>query len=404
MDERPQGADNDAAKNAIAERKEQNTQIQATLSTLVEKYAKGLVGDDRAAQFAAQLQLMKQEMPALANCNNDSILAAMMACVHVDLMPNTPEQLAFVIPYAGRATFQLGYKGLIRLAQRSGQVRAMNAELVFAGDKFKVTLGTSRKLVHEPSFDVDRTDYSKVTHAYVTAVLANGEEYFEVMSRTELDKVQQTAQAKSTDAPWKKWPEAMAKKTVIKRATKLLPASLEDQRMQYAVHYDNLAEAGRLAFNNGKVIEGEVLNDGITEAPSKTVKAFGSPMGATSDPSENKQQEKATEDDAGRPDTDIQVEAPVKKADVDDVQPQPEEETAIESTPELTAEDYRKHIQELFKNLGYSDFEEKRIIKKHGGALFLAKLNTDQLAAVAEELEEVLFNKMEAEAKNDKTN
>ncbi|UOF78653.1 recombination and repair protein recT [Caudoviricetes sp.] len=382
-DQRPEGADNDAAKNAIAERKEQNTEIQATLSTLVEKYAKGLVGDDRAAQFAAQLQLMKQEMPALANCNNDSILAAMMACVHVDLMPNTPEQLAFVIPYGGKATFQLGYKGLIRLAQRSGQVRAMNAELVFEGDKFKVTLGTSRKLVHEPSFDIDRTDYGKVTHAYVTAVLANGEEYFEVMSRTELDKVQETAQAKSTDAPWKKWPEAMAKKTVIKRATKLLPASLEDQRIQYAVHYDNLAEAGRLAFNNGKVIEGEVLDNGVNETSSKTIKAFGSPMGVRSEP----EQHTATDDTA---------EPAEGGAEVQETQAEPPE-PQTQPAFELTADEYRTQINQMFKHLGFSDFDEKRYIRKHGGGLLLNKLTIEQLDELNIELEDLIFVKMEAE-------
>lgn len=223
------------------------------VSDLVLKYARRLVGDARAQQFYAQVFLMAREQPKLATATPASLLAACMACVHLDLMPNTPEQYAAIIPYNNRklgivqAQFQIMYKGLVELAYRTGQVDAVHAELVFDGDEFEWALGLDRKLVHIPSPDIDRTDYGKVKAAYTTVELANGTKVFDVMTRNELDKVRKSAKAKATDAPWAVWPEAMAKKTVVKRIHKLLPKSAKDKRLELATLYDSLAEAGKLA-------------------------------------------------------------------------------------------------------------------------------------------------------------
>lgn len=245
---------------------------------LVEKYATRLISSERAQQFSTQISVMVQRQPLFKDADPLSIVTAMMACVGMDLMPNTPEQQAYLIPYkVSRPTdekdeqgktiwkkvvevqFQLGYKGLVTLMYRSGQVTSVNAELVFEGDIFNVTLGSDRKLVHKPSFDVDRTNYSKVTHAYATVKLTNGETIFDVMTRKELDKIQESAKAKSTDSPWTTWPEAMAKKTVVKRITKLLPTSNVDDRLQYAAQVDSWAQAGRLKFKDGEIIEGDII-------------------------------------------------------------------------------------------------------------------------------------------------
>lgn len=283
--ERPAGADNEAAKAAITKRKEAeeeaNKAAKVTLSGLVQAHASKLLGDERAAQFAAQVAILRQNNPGLEDASASSLLAAMMACVHTDLMPNTPAQLAFIIPYkdhrSGRvnAQFQIGYKGLATLAYRSGQVRIINAELVFNGDTFRVEFGTDRKLVHHPNFDVDRTDYKNVTHAYATATLSTGEVKFEVMTRAELNKIQETAKAKSSDSPWKLWPSEMAKKTVVKRLAKLLPSDSKDQRLAYAAYIDNLAEVGRLKVTDqGDIIEGETGDEPDEPTNNKEIKNY----------------------------------------------------------------------------------------------------------------------------------
>lgn len=248
-------------------------------ASLVEKYARRMVESGRAQQFSTAIAVMAQKDPLFKQANPMSVVTGMMACVHLNLMPNTPEQYAYLIPYRNNRSggvdiqFQVGYKGLIEMAYRSSQIKSMNAELVFKGDKFDVELGSDRRLVHKPSFDIDRTKYDDVTHAYMTAKLENGDVVFEVMTRKELDKIQQSAKAKSTDTPWHKWPEMMARKTVIKRGVKLLPSSGEDNRLAFAAAVDSWAEAGKLKFESGNIIEGEVADDNNNDRRARMIAA-----------------------------------------------------------------------------------------------------------------------------------
>lgn len=229
---------------------------------LIAGYARALVGDKRAGEFVMQLAVMADKMPDLAKCTTESLVAAMMACVNLDLMPNTPEQDAIVIPYRRKdgsvdAQFQVMVNGLVKLAYRSGQIKTIDSELVFEGDKFDYQLGTDRKLKHKPNLDIDRTDYSKVKFAYCTVKLMNGEIKFEILSRKELDKVRGVSKAKSDDSPWNVWPEAMAKKSVVKRASKLLPKSTTDNQLAFAAALDSWSEAGLLRLENGRLTQAE---------------------------------------------------------------------------------------------------------------------------------------------------
>lgn len=239
------------------------------VQTDVIRYATKIWDKERATEFATRVALIARDNPQLHEAiktNPDAFMVAYMASVSLDLMPNTPEGLAYIIPYGNKVQFQIGYKGLLRLARRSGEIKTINAELVFDGDHFRVKFGTERSIEHEPSFDVDRTDYSKVTHAYATAKLANGEDTFVVMSRKELDKIQATVKSSSTDTPWKQWPERQAIKTVLKRFAQILPSSTTDESLQKAVAMDSLAEAGRLRMDaSGNIIEGQVINENSAE-------------------------------------------------------------------------------------------------------------------------------------------
>lgn len=221
---------------------------------LVKQYAKNLLDDKRANQFATHVSILAQKEPKLKMCNPDSILAAMMACVHLDLMPNTPEQLAFLIPYKNKSggfelQFQIGYKGMVELAYRSGQIVSIAAEPVFKEDQFKVLLGTERKIIHDPNYEIDRSkNFDNITHVYATAKLLSGEIAFDVMTRAEIDKIRDNSKARS--GPWQTWPEVMAKKTVVKRLLKFLPTSKQDRRLQLATVFDSWAEAGKLGIDD----------------------------------------------------------------------------------------------------------------------------------------------------------
>lgn len=238
---------------------EQKVSVFQKTADQIQTYAKKIVPDDRAGEFWTQISIMAKQSPAIRNARPDSFITAMLACVTLDLMPNTPEGLAYIIPYKDSVQFQIGYKGLMRLAYRSGEVVRINTEVVYDGDEFEYELGLEPKLRHIPNREVKRTDTSLITHAYAVIKLKNGETFFEVMDRSELDKIKEFAKASTTDAPWNKWFAEQCKKTVLKRAFKLIPSSTTDNRMALAAAYDSWSESGRIKHDGGTLVEQEPL-------------------------------------------------------------------------------------------------------------------------------------------------
>jgi recombination protein RecT len=232
---------------------------------LVQKYAKAVVGDARAAEFAAQVSIMAQQNPKIRDCDPLSVVKSMMACVRLNLMPNTPEQYVALIPYGRELQFQVMYKGLAQLAYNSGIVNKIDAQLVFPEDEWSIEEGTDRRLVHKwtaESLQRDRTKVEDALFVYATAVLNTGEKTFVIMTQSEVQQIKtQSVKAIKDDTPWVKWPTEQYKKTAVKRLTKLLPKSDTDNRLAYAAQADSLQEAGKLGidYKTGTIIEGQVV-------------------------------------------------------------------------------------------------------------------------------------------------
>lgn len=119
----------------------------------------------------------------------------------------------------------IGYKGMIDLARRSGQIESIYATEVYAGEHFKVTLGLNPGIEHERSLDNDGKAESVIA-VYAVAKLQGGGFQFEVMGRNQIEAIRARSKSKD-DGPWiTDWIE-MAKKTVTRRLFKYLPVSIE---------------------------------------------------------------------------------------------------------------------------------------------------------------------------------
>lgn len=197
--------------------------------------------------------------PKLAQCTPASFLGAMMSAAQLGLEPNTPLGQAYLIPYKNRGVdevqFQLGYKGLIDLAYRSGEVELVQAHIVYENDEFICEYGLEPKLVHKPA-DSDRGEAVKVYAMFKTKSGGYG---FEVMSMDDVRRhAEKYSQAyKSGFSPWKTNFEEMAKKTVLKKVLKYAPlksdfvrAVVQDESIKneisedmYEVKNDNVFEA-----------------------------------------------------------------------------------------------------------------------------------------------------------------
>lgn len=163
--------------------------------------------------------------PQLASCTPGSFLGAMMSAAQLGLEPNTALGQAYILPYNNHgkleAQFQLGYKGLIDLAYRSGEVEVVQAHIVYANDTFECEYGLEPTLKHTPA-DKDRGEPIKVYAVFKTKSGGYG---FEVMS---MEDVRNHASKYSKSygsnySPWKTNFEEMAKKTVLKRVLKYAP-------------------------------------------------------------------------------------------------------------------------------------------------------------------------------------
>lgn len=163
--------------------------------------------------------------PKLGSCTPSSFLGAMMSAAQLGLEPNTPLGQAYILPYQNKGTleaqFQLGYKGLIDLAYRSGEVELIQAHIVYENDKFECEYGLEAKLSHVPA-ESERGEPIKVYAMFKTKSGGYG---FEVMS---MDDVKKHAQKYSKSfgssySPWATSFEEMAKKTVLKKCLKYAP-------------------------------------------------------------------------------------------------------------------------------------------------------------------------------------
>lgn len=167
--------------------------------------------------------------PKLAQCTAQSFCGALMNAAQLGLEPNTPLGQAYLIPYwsnkskSYEAQFQLGYKGLIDLAHRSGEFKNITAHEVCQNDEFEYEYGLEPKLHHKPALQ----GRGPVIAYYAVYTLVNGGYEFVVMSREDVEKHAKTYSKSYNYGPWKDNFDEMAKKTAIKKLLKYAPISTE---------------------------------------------------------------------------------------------------------------------------------------------------------------------------------
>lgn len=165
--------------------------------------------------------------PKLQECTPPSFLGAMMTAAQLGVEPNTPLGQAYLIPYRNHGTmecqFQLGYKGLIDLAYRSGEVSIIQAHTVYENDTFEYELGLNPKLRHIPA----TTERGKPTHYYAMFKLKDGGYGFQVMSYQDVAAHAQKYSKSYGSSPWQTNFDEMAKKTVLKKVLKYAPLKSE---------------------------------------------------------------------------------------------------------------------------------------------------------------------------------
>lgn len=267
-----QGGQMSAAK---AEKKTMQAYIKA-MEPAIKKALPSVITPER---FTRMVLSALSSTPKLAECSPQSFLAAMMTAAQLGVEPNTALGQAYLLPYRNHGQmecqFQLGYKGLIDLAYRSGEVIVIQAHTVYENDVFEYELGMDPKLRHVPA----KADRGEAVAYYAMFKTKDGGYGFEVMS---VDDVQRHAQRYSKSygsgsSPWRSNFDEMAKKTVLKRALKYAPLKSDFVR---SVAQDETIKAElsdeMYAVPDETVFEAEGEEIGSTDVDTETGEVIGS--------------------------------------------------------------------------------------------------------------------------------
>ncbi len=195
--------------------------------------------------------------PGLRECTPQSIYAGIIQASQLGLEIGVLGQ-AYLVPYNNKvkgkngqadkwrkdAQFIPGYKGLISLARRSGEVTSIETHVVYEQDHFDLVLGITSKVEHKPFLDGNR---GKPKLVYGVAHFKDGGYHFEWMSIGDVNKIRDRSKAKD-NGPWVTDYDQMVRKTLVRRMANYLPMSIE---LSAAIQVDEAVTAGKSATIEG---------------------------------------------------------------------------------------------------------------------------------------------------------
>lgn len=198
-----------------------------------------LVDWERESMFSIQSLAKNEYMQGIAAKNPNSLRDAVINVAAIGLSLNPATHYAYLVPRDGAVCLDVSYQGLIKLATDTGSIKWARADLVYEYDKFEYH-GPAEKPIHSADPFGDRGNFQGV---YCIAKTHDGDYLTEVMSAAQIDQVKRSSpSAVKGKGPWIIWFGEMAKKTVIKRASKTWPKSDQNDRMGEAIQLANTAD------------------------------------------------------------------------------------------------------------------------------------------------------------------
>lgn len=204
-----------------------STDIQSVLESMKVQIAQALpkhLSAERMIQMATQV-IAKN--PRIAECDAPSLIGAVMQASILGFKPTESLGQVYFVPYGNKVQFQIGYKGYIDLARRSGQIKTLYAYPVYQNDEFEYELGLEPKLRHKP----EQGERGEMTNVYAVAHYKDGGYNFVVLSKDEVERLRlrNSFQKTKPSGAWATDYEAMACAKAIKQLAKYMPLSEELQ-------------------------------------------------------------------------------------------------------------------------------------------------------------------------------
>jgi recombination protein RecT len=211
-------------------------------------------------------ELKKNEKLLTAfNENPASMFASILAGAEIGLIPSDMLGEFYLIPRKidGKmsVTPLIGYKGLVNIILRSGEVSKVHTQCVYEGEQFEPIYGLEPNIIHKPNYEVERSSKT-LKFVYAVAKLKNGDFQFEVLSKADIIKI--TNLSRYDNALYfndQKDPQMwMVKKTALIQLAKMLPKDFYGKK---AVEMDNQLTGGAILTldedNNIRIVDGKKI-------------------------------------------------------------------------------------------------------------------------------------------------
>lgn len=229
--------------NAVVHQPRQAVPYQDAIGKAKEKFVK-ISGDDkvfdRESMFAMQMITKTDFAIKTANNNPMSVRMAMVNVASTGLTLNPANAYAYLVPRDNAIMLDISYKGLIKIATDTGSVEWVRADLVYADDEFTYH-GPATMPQHKANPFRSR---GAPIGVYCIAKTHGGDILTEVMDMAELEKIRgkSLSYIKHKSGPWVEWFDQMAKKAIIKRASKTWPYTDRMDKLTEAIELANKAE------------------------------------------------------------------------------------------------------------------------------------------------------------------
>lgn len=224
-----------------------------------------------ANTFDTELSFALQHINKNAQLKKATLESNIMAVLNVaqtGLSLNPTLKYAYLVPrsvnkggqWVVETCLEPSYIGLCKLVTDSGSARSIVSHLVYDGDEFEVSLGTSVDIVHKPKFKT-----KEITHVYVVSVLSDGSKMVDVMTKADVDEIKERSESykahkagKIKSCVWVSDYGEMSRKTVIRRGIKYLPKTDMWDKLGAAINLDE--SDFKISYGQIDMIESLLMN------------------------------------------------------------------------------------------------------------------------------------------------
>lgn len=237
-------------------------------SPAVVKKVNDMVGGKNGQQFITSIISAVSANPALQQCDGTSILSAAMLGESLKLSPSPQLGQYYMVPFNNKngkvAQFQLGYKGYIQLAIRSGQYKKLNVLAIKEGELIRYDPLNEEIEVHLINDELER-EKAKTIGYYAMFEYTNGFKKTMYWSREKMEahalKYSKGYQAKKGYTFWEKDFDAMAYKTMLRQLISKWGIMSIDMQKAYESDMGTIDENGQVDYIDNPEQENSLSQD-----------------------------------------------------------------------------------------------------------------------------------------------